>query len=364
MNKSESGAPISTMSRSITFRCILTVIIFLLILFAGYFAVWFVCTRFVWQPDDRLYQVLKIFEALSPVIIVIAIILGIFFIMRHYFAMPLKYLDEVILAAKNLALSPEHQVTLSKELKETQNELNLVRERALNHALMAKESEERKNDLVVYLAHDLKTPLTSIIGYLTLLKEEPDLQASQRAKYTGIALEKAERLEDLINEFFEITRFSLSTLELQKQTVNLSRMMEQIASESEPILSEHHLTWELHIRDDIQAICDPDKMERVVDNLIRNAVAYSYENTVVRLTLDASDKYILLRIDNHGKTIPPEKLSRIFEQFFRLDASRASATGGSGLGLAIAKEIVEAHGGSIFAESDNEQISFMIQLPL
>ena len=352
------------MSRSITIRCILTVVIFLLVLFAGYFAAWFICTRFVWEPFDTLYMILKVFEALSPVIIVAAIIIGIFFIMRHYFALPLKYLDEVISAAENLALTPDQPVSLSSPMRETQNELNLVRERALNHALMAKEAEQRKNDLVVYLAHDLKTPLTSVIGYLSLLNDEPDLPKEQRAKYTGIALDKANRLEELINEFFDITRFSLSTLELQKQTVNLSRMLEQIASESEHVLKEHGLTWSLHIETNIQLLCDPDKIERVLDNLIRNAVFYSYENTEVRLTLDKSDTQVLLVVENHGQTIPAEIISRLFERFFRLDSSRASSTGGSGLGLAIAKEIVEAHGGSISAESESEVIRFTVLLPV
>ena len=190
------------------------------------------------------------------------------------------------------------------------------------------------------------------------------IEKEQRAKYTGIALDKANRLEELINEFFDITRFSLSTLELQKQTVNLSRMLEQIASESEHVLKEHGLTWSLHIETNIQLLCDPDKIERVLDNLIRNAVFYSYENTEVRLTLDKSDTQVLLVVENHGQTIPAEIISRLFERFFRLDSSRASSTGGSGLGLAIAKEIVEAHGGSISAESENEVIRFKVLLPV
>ena len=219
--------PASQLSRQITARCILTTALYLLLLFGGYFFAWFICSRIVWPADSSLYYILKGLESLSPVLLVAAIILGLFFIMRHYFAQPLQYLDEIIAAAKQLTLSPETPVSLPEAMLDTQNELNLMRERALNSARAAKEAEQRKNDLVVYLAHDLKTPLTSVIGYLTLLRDEPDLSPALRAKYTGIALEKAERLESLINEFFDITRFSLTTLELERRAVNLTRMLEQ-----------------------------------------------------------------------------------------------------------------------------------------
>src|SRR5699024_2644517 len=103
----------------------------------------------------------------------------------------------------------------------------------------------RKNDLVVYLAHDLKTPLTSVIGYLTLLRDEPDLPPEMRGRYTGIALDKAERLEDLINEFFDITRFNLSHLELERRDTDLRRMLEQMCSEFAPVLAQQQLTVSL-----------------------------------------------------------------------------------------------------------------------
>lgn len=318
-------------------------------------------------------------------------VIGWIILTRRFICRPLRYLDEIVAAAEQLASPSDQAVTLSPALKNIQDNLNLVREQALRSAILAKEAEQRKNDLVVYLAHDLKTPLTSVIGYLTLLKDEPELSPEFRARYTGIALDKAIRLEDLINEFFDITRFNLTTLTLEKERVHLSRMLEQITSEFLPILSEKGLSWRTEIAPNIELLCDPAKMERVFDNLIRNAVNYSYPNTEILLSLEASPEAsadhtsaaapaesgaeaavsvkstapsrVLITVSNHGRTIPPDKLNRIFEQFFRLDSSRATATGGAGLGLAISKEIVELHGGSISAASENERIIFTVMLP-
>lgn len=286
-------------------------------------------------------------------------------VLTYYFVCkPLRYVDELIEAAEALAASGEAPIRLSPALGSVQDNLNLVREQALRSAILAKEAEQRKNDLVVYLAHDLKTPLTSVIGYLTLLRDEPQISPELRARYTGIALEKAERLENLINEFFDITRFSLTSLSLELERISLSRMLEQIVSEFIPILNEKELTWKTEITPGIDLCCDPDKLQRVFDNLVRNAVNYSYSGTELSLSLKESEAGVEIQVQNHGKTIPPDKLGRIFEQFFRLDSARTSSTGGAGLGLAIAKEIVELHGGAITAASENESITFTVQLPL
>ncbi|MEA4919828.1 MAG: vancomycin resistance histidine kinase VanS, partial [Clostridiaceae bacterium] len=281
-----------------------------------------------------------------------------------FFQKPLRYLDEVVEASEQLAQPDNTPIVLSDPMKDIQDELNIVREQALRNAIAAKEAEQRKNDLVVYLAHDLKTPLTSVIGYLTLLKDEPLISQELRAKYTGIALEKAERLESLINEFFDITRFNLTHLTLAPESINLTRMLEQLTFEFNPVLTEKNLRWSLHLTPDIHIVCDPDKLERVFDNLIRNAINYSYPNTAIFVSMDMPDsRHVKLCVENNGKTISPEKLDRLFEQFFRLDTSRSSSTGGAGLGLAIAKEIVELHGGTIMAQSADEHISFTVMLP-
>lgn len=236
------------------------------------------------------------------------------------------------------------------KLKFQQNEKQLLDE------------SERKNNLVTYLAHDLKTPLTSVIGYLTLLDDEENLSKNQRQKYISIALNKAERLEYLTNELFDITRFNISNIELQKENVDLSKMTEQIVYEFTPLLKDKNLNFELDIEKDVQIVCDIDKIERVIDNLIRNAISYSYNNSKIKITLSQCEANAVLYFENSGRTISEEKLSRIFEQFYRINPSRDTSSGGAGLGLAISKQLVEANGGTITANSENETIVFTVTL--
>lgn len=354
----------SLITRQILFQYIFSLVAFVAIYAIGGLICWNFLTGFTWQPDDPIYRLLIWIREYLLLVTGVVLISGWTVITHYYLAKPLRFLDEIVAASAQLAAPTDTPISLSTPLKGVEDEMNLIREEALHNAYLAKESEQRKNDLIVYLAHDLKTPLTSVIGYLTLLHDEPQISPELRARYTGIALDKAERLEELINEFFDITRFNLTTLTLELERISLSRMLAQITSEFDPILAEKELTWSTEIPLDIQILCDPDKLERVFDNLIRNAVNYSYPQTRISLYMQPLGNQVSVIVKNHGKTIPPDKLERIFEQFFRMDSSRSSSTGGSGLGLAISKEIVELHGGQITAESMNESITFTVLLPI
>ena len=274
-----------------------------------------------------------------------------------------KYFYEINRGIDALIEENPGEVILSPELSLTERKINHIRHTLEQRKSEAAVAEQRKNDLVVYLAHDLKTPLTSVIGYLTLLRDEGQISEELREKYLSISLEKAERLEDLINEFFEITRFSLSSITLEYSNVNLTRLLEQLTYEFQPMLSEKNLTCSLEMERDMTLRCDVDQMQRVLDNLLRNAVNYSFEGGTIRIGAAREGDDMKIRVSNRGNTIPKEKLERIFEQFYRLDSARSSRSGGAGLGLAIAKEIVELHQGTITARSEDERIEFEVTLP-
>ena len=235
------------------------------------------------------------------------------------------------------------------------------------HEQVWKEEASRKNDLITYLAHDLKTPLTSVVGYLSLLEEAPDMPPEQKAKYVHITLEKALRLEKLINEFFEITRYNLQQIVLEKETVDLNFMLMQMTDEFYPILNAHGNTVRLELPGEAEGVsvyADAEKLARVFNNILKNAVAYSYPDTEIVVRCEKLADKIRISFQNKGKTIPRQKLDSIFEKFFRLDDARNTNSGGAGLGLAIAKEIVTLHGGTINAESDNEITVFIVELPV
>lgn len=328
------------------------------------YVAWTACRRITWYGNEFLYPLLHWAQEYIILLCGLAILTGWLVISYLFISRPLRYLDELADAAEKLAYPTDDPIVLPSALDNVADQLNLVRQQALRDNQAAKAAEQRKNDLIVYLAHDLKTPLTSVIGYLTLLRDEPQISQELRARYTGIALEKAERLEDLINEFFDITRFNLSHLELEKQPVDLTRMLQQVASEFQPVFAEKGLKCRLTVPQKMTYDCDPDKLARVFDNLLRNASYYSLPDSTVEISGRLENNSIVLTFTNAAKTIPQEKLDRIFEQFFRLDSSRATKTGGAGLGLAIAKEIVELHGGTIRAESAEEHITFTLCFPL
>lgn len=244
-------------------------------------------------------------------------------------------------------------------------EARLVRMRsgALSAQRQAEREVQRKNDLVAYLAHDLKTPLASVIGYLSLLSEAEDLPAAQRVKYTDIALQKANRLEQLIDEFFEIVRFDAQGLALEEGRINFQRMMLQMADEFYPMLMPGDKTIEVRVGEDVTVWGDADKLARVFNNILKNALAYSYDHTAIEVDAREEAGRVIATVLNRGDPIPRRKLDAIFEKFYRLDGARSTRSGGAGLGLAIAKEIVLAHGGEISADSDAERTVFTVVLP-
>jgi two-component system sensor histidine kinase VanS len=226
----------------------------------------------------------------------------------------------------------------------------------------AKLAEQRKNDLITYLAHDIKTPLTSVIGYLSLLNESPALPDEQKARYIGIALDKAYRLESLVNQFFELTQYNLQTISLSPRELDLYYLLLQLTDEVFPQLAAHHKTATIHAAEDLTVRGDPDKLARAFNNLLKNAICYGEDNSNIDITAKLNGPTVRIEFSNAG-SIPPDKLASLFEKFYRLDEARSGNTGGAGLGLAIAREIISLHGGKIYAESENGCTVFTVELP-
>lgn len=302
-------------------------------------------------------------ENLTLLIIVAAIFC---FLLLFWFSLSwfTRYFNEIDEGLEKLIQGEDKEIILSQEMEPMEQKLNVLQQTLERRELEAKLAEERKNNLVMYLAHDIRTPLTSVIGYLSLLEEAPDMPVEQKAKYVHITLEKANRLERLINEFFEITRYNIQQIVLEKEKIDLYYMLLQMIEEFYPLLSQKGNQVELHGDENVTVFGDPIKLARVFNNILKNAVAYSYDNTRIHIFLEEiQPRQVVIKFQNEGRTIPKEKLSSIFEKFYRMDEARTSNTGGAGLGLAIAKEIVTLHGGEIYAESENEQVCFVVKLP-
>ena len=272
-------------------------------------------------------------------------------------------MNEIVEATQTIYEQNDHTIALSEPLLEIASQMNQIKMSVLLSKQAVKEAEDKKNELVMYLAHDIRTPLTTVIGYLSLLSEAPNMPTEQRAKYVGIALEKAERLEKLLNELFEITRYNTKTVPLKKENLDLYCLLVQLIDEFYPTLSARGNTAVLDADENLLVMADPEKLARVFNNILKNAAAYSYPNTEISIAAHKQNANIIITIQNHGKTISQEQLKDIFEKFNRLDEARLSDTGGAGLGLSIAEEIIHLHGGEITASSKNDTICFTVTLP-
>lgn len=306
-----------------------------------------------------LYHFLAQYKSIILVLVYIIVLLIITYIVIRDTA---KNMEVILEATDKILKRPEQEIKLPATLLSVENRLNEIRIDLIKGKNRAKEAEQKKNDLIVYMAHDLKTPLTSIIGYLTLLKDEKDISKELQERYIKIAYDKALRVEDLTNQFFDITRYNLQDMPINKQNIDLSYLLRQLVDECYPMLDEKNLVCNLEAPDKLMFLGDGDKLARAFGNLLKNAINYSYENSEINIILKKMQDKISVVFINKGDRIPEYKLEKIFDKFYRADDSRASSTGGAGLGLAITKKIIELHGGNIHVENKDEYIKFFVEL--
>lgn len=258
-------------------------------------------------------------------------------------AIPVKQKNEVTLLAENMNL-------LVLELKRSLDE--------------ERKTEQTKNELITNVSHDLRTPLTSIIGYLGLIEQDRYRDEVELRHYVQIAYAKAERLNVLIHDLFEYTRMRHDVIPLNKRMVNLVEMMNQL-------LVHHRLTLEsakmkgslITNVSELMIMADPDKLVRVFENLLSNAIAYGNAGEKLDIYLNQNEDGAIIEIVNYGDAIPPSDLPHLFDRFYRVDKSRTENTGGTGLGLAIVKGLVDKHGGTISVTSDGNSTNFRVILP-
>ena len=307
-------------------------------------------------------------QSLFFLLVACGFVAGVVLVVRSGINRSLRYFDMLLDSVSDILAKREGPIVLPGELAPTAAALNVVKAESEQNERAAKAAEERKDELVVYLAHDIKTPLTSIIGYLTLLEESPDLPAQVRARYTGITLSKAYRLEELLDEFFEITRYNLQAIPIERSRFDGALFCNQVLDEFYPLAEGRGLSLIYDGPDSLAVFADAGRVARVLNNVLKNAVAYADAGTEVTVhtglvTAQGGFVWWELTVTNRGRELSPQHLDRIFEKFFRADEARGSKAGGAGLGLAIAREIARAHGGDIYAASDAGITSFTVWIP-
>lgn len=309
--------------------------------------------------DISFYNTLRSFKI--PVAIIIYAI-GVIVVIVRTLNRSLRYFNKLSSALSDPRLIEGGRIVLPEELTISSQQIELLQKKIRDHEQAAVMAEQRKNELVAYLAHDIRTPLTSVVGYLSLLAEAPDLPREKRAEFAGVALSKAERLESLVEEFFEITRYNLDAILLERENVDIALFLDQVADEFGIAAKDRSITITTIAPENEQAFIDSSKMARALGNVVKNAIAYADPESEVILSAIVTEDEIVLSTTNRGREISAVHLEAIFERFYREDRSRGQSAN-AGLGLAIAREIVEAHRGTISAESSNGLTTFTIRLP-
>lgn len=280
----------------------------------------------------------------------------------------MKYMGEISQAMQNISegdLHTEVEVIGDDEFSEMAASLNKMASNIQELMEKERESERTKNELITNIAHDLRTPLTSIIGYLELLSGSKidTMPPEMQKKYIDIAYTKAKRLEKLIEDLFGFTKMTYGKVSMKVTQVDIIKLLSQILEEFYPSFADNNLTYELTSNVPAQMIAaDGNLLARLFDNLINNAIKYGADGKRILVNVHGGEELVTVAITNYGRVIPSEELPLIFNKFYRVEQSRSTSTGGTGLGLAIAKNVVDMHGGNIQVTSDLNGTVFTVKL--
>jgi len=284
----------------------------------------------------------------------------------------INYIGELSQAMEKLSsgkLDTRVEIRGDDEFSEMAEDLNTMGEELKKLLSIERDAEKSKTDLITNIAHDLRTPLTSIIGYLDLLSgsSADRLTAEQKARYLSIAVNKSKRLEQLINDLFDFTKLSYGKITMKVSYVDIVKLLEQLLEESYPSFVEKGLSYELKSNvSTLEIAADGGLIARLFDNLIGNAIKYGADGkkVIVRINAEPENDAVEVKVINYGFVIDEKDQPLIFDKFYRADRARSTQTGGTGLGLAIAKDIVNMHGGSIGVTSDLNGTVFTVRLKI
>lgn len=310
-------------------------------------------------------QLGSVFILLTIMLVAVVIFLVIYFLLSQR---SIRYLEEIAAALQKVAGGNFDVVIYRKtqdELGDLAENVNVMARQLKQSIEGEREAERAKNELITSVSHDLRTPLTSIIGYLDLIVNDRCRDEVELKHYADIAYVKAQRLKKLIDDLFEYTKLNNQGFKLNLVKVNLGELLEQLAEEFVPILDAADMQYRMKIPPEkIFILADGDMLARVYENLISNAVRYGRQGKFVDIELLKEGGEAVARVINYGEPIPENELSQIFDRFYRVEKSRSENTGGTGLGLAIAKNIVELHKGRVQAYNQAERTVFETRFPV
>lgn len=293
------------------------------------------------------------------------IFMAYFMLITKHYADYLNYIKDGILSVSRGELDNRLVIRGKDEIAVIAEQINVMSGEIQKLMENERTLEKQKNELITSVAHDLRTPLTSILGYQELLLQKENLTLQEQQKYIQITYDKSLRLQHLIEDLFSFTKLDSGELQPKKAPIDMVKLLEQMVEEFYPIFEDNHLVCEWDTTTE-KAIVDADGelMARAVENLLSNAVRYGKDGKKIRVHVETKFDSVWISVINYGILIPEESLSHIFERFYRVEASRNEQTGGTGLGLNIVQKIIHLHGGKIYADSGTQGTRFRIVLPL
>lgn len=329
-------------------------------------------TSFLYQTGNDS-QALQRFALGSTISVLLFVLLGIllfslvFLLLQRKMARDIETIAHAVKQISEGDLSTRLELEGEGELTDLAENLNRMEEDIQELIDKERTSEQSKTDLITNVAHDLRTPLTSILGYLELLRKNQKLSPEMQQKYLDIAYNKSVRLQKLIEELFGFTKLSYGKINMNVAKVDIVELLAQLLEESYPNFQKNGLSYDFVSNRKSQIIeADGDLLARLFDNLIGNAIKYGKEGKRVRVNLRADREIVTIKIVNYGYVIPANELPLIFDRFYRTDHSRtnASGPGGTGLGLAIVKNITDMHHGTVSVSSDLSGTVFTVRLKI